>query len=282
MKRVLLSLAILIGATAAAEAQIVIQYTKKNKNSSFTFTYGGGSYSCGGYGGWGYGGYAPYGYGVSGGYTVAPGFVYSSGGTTLTFGTNFLGQNWTGYPYGWGAYGTTYYGYPGGGVVWTTGLPGYVDIVPVTRRVTGVLGAPKEFEQLASMKDVAAGVARMKTGDFTGALAEFRQAVVADTSHAAAQLWMAMALTATGDAANADKAVRSALSGGGMAIESVDLAGALLDPKVRARFVASASSTGGLGAALAFERLGEKEKARAALADVKDDAAAGVIGARLK
>jgi hypothetical protein len=253
MKRTLLSLAVVLAASAAAHAQIVITYTKQNKNSKLTVTYSGGYYS--GYGGYGYGG----GFGFSGGGFYgggsyggfAPGFIWSSGESSFAFGTNFLGQDWRGYPAGYGGYGTTYYGPGGYGTTYR--IPTYIDY----QRAYGPrTGAAAEVGQMNVEKTLDAGLAKFKAGDYAGAVAAFKRVVVADFNNATAKLWMGLALAGSGDMKNAEKAVKAAV--GGLAKEQiarVDLKSAFKDAKEQARYQAAAEKAGGSLAEFVKERL---------------------------
>jgi Flp pilus assembly protein TadD len=125
-------------------------------------------------------------------------------------------------------------------------------------------GAPREVERLNVEKTNDVGIARFRAGDYAGALVAFKQIVVNDFSNPAAKLWMAMALAGAGDFKNAEKALRSA-SASNEQLSGVDLKGSLKDPKETARFSAAAEKAGGITAGYILERLGEKEKAKAAL-----------------
>ena len=270
MKRALISLAVLLAAAAAAQAQVVITYTHENKNSKLTITYSDGYYS--GYGGYGYGGY---GYYVGGG-SYGPGFIYNRGNSTFGFGTNFLGENWRGYPSGYGQYGTSYYG-GGYGYGRSYRVPSYTDS-------QGPVGASREVGEMSVEKTGEAGMVKFKAGDYAGALAAFRQLVVHDFSNAGSKLWMALALAGTGDFKNAEKALRSAAATNNQ-LGSVDLKSMMKDAKEQARFAAAVEKAGGIVAGYVLERLGEKEKAKAALDAVlkasPKDAEAAKLRARL-
>ncbi len=272
MKRALISMAILLASAAAAQAQVVITYTNENKNSKLTFTYSSGYYS--GYGGYGYGGY---GGGYGGGYS--PGFIYNSGGRTFTFGTNFLGDNWWGYPAGYGRYGTTYYG--NGGYGYGGSSYGARYRVPTYIDYQRPVGASREVGQMNVEKTGDAGLMKFKAGDYAGALAAFRKLVVHDFSSAGSKLWMALALAGTGDYKNAEKALRSA-SATNDQLNSVDLKAMMKDAKEQARFAAAVEKAGGVVAGFVLERLGEKEKAKAALDAVLKAAPKDTEAAKLR
>jgi len=124
------------------------------------------------------------------------------------------------------------------------------------------------------------GRARWKAGDYAGALAGFKKAVANDLASGTARLHMALALLATGDEKNADKAVASAI---GLVRGPEELADIKLDDlfrnakeraKFEAKLVPSRDGTGNLAIALAQHLMGMKAKAAALLGGLKDPAGA--------
>jgi tetratricopeptide (TPR) repeat protein len=126
---------------------------------------------------------------------------------------------------------------------------------------------------------LAEGRGLWKSGDYTGALACFKRAVASNLSNGSARLHMGLALLATGDLANADKAVASALVhlGGPDDVTAVNLEGSFRNPKERSKFesklVPARDGSGTLSVALAQHLVGLKAKAAKLLADSKDPSA---------
>jgi hypothetical protein len=124
------------------------------------------------------------------------------------------------------------------------------------------------------------GRARWKAGDYAGALAGFKKAVANDLASGPARLHMALALLASGDEKNADKAVASAIDlvRGPDELAAIKLDELFRNAKERAKFeaklVPSRDGTGSLTIALAQHLLGMKAKAAALLGGLKDPAGA--------
>ena len=186
MKKVLLAGTFLAFMAVAAEAQIIIDYQRRTRNSTLTITYNSGFYGYFGYYG-AYGGYG--GFGDS--------FAYSSAG----FGDSFYSG------YGLYSYGTPPGLYGGRPYRSPYSMPPVADYTPMAPRGPGVSDRMNEY---ASSKEIEVGRIRFKMGDYKGAVDDFRSAVVADTSSAAAQAYFAVALAVMGDYKNADKALRAA------------------------------------------------------------------------
>jgi len=196
-----------------------------------------------GWGGYGFGGYA----------TGYSGFGYG-------YGTG----------YSWGPAGGDYFGYSGGSLY---GGPGYyggyglrggyfgrpiasADAAgPLTR--TGPVSDRKA--EFTSAREIDAGRASLKAGDYRGAVDQFRSAVAAHTENPVAQAWFAVALAIAGDAKNADKALRAAAAAG-FPLDHVALADAFRDEKERVRVIvtlAKGSGDGSLAVAFALSQAGE-------------------------
>jgi hypothetical protein len=126
---------------------------------------------------------------------------------------------------------------------------------------------------------ISEGRARWKAGDTAGALASFKKAVAEDLKSGTARLYMALALLATGDPKNADKALVSALDliRGREEVAALTIDGLFRNPKERAKFEAkltpAGDGTGSLTIALAQHLLGLKAKAARTLDGLKDPAA---------
>lgn len=123
------------------------------------------------------------------------------------------------------------------------------------------------------------GRSRWKAGDLAGALASFKRAVAEDLRSGTARLYMALALFATGDLRNADKALVSALDlvRGREEVAALNFEGLFRTPKERGKFESkltpAGDGTGSLTIALAQHLLGMKAKAARTLDGVKDPAA---------
>ncbi len=128
--------------------------------------------------------------------------------------------------------------------------------------------SPPKAESEAALRE---GRARWRAGDPVGALAAFKKAVANDLASGAARLHMALALLATGDLKNADKAVESALAGlgGPDDVASLRFDELFRNAKEREKFEAklfpSKDGAGTLAVSLAQHLLGMKEKAKALL-----------------
>lgn len=121
------------------------------------------------------------------------------------------------------------------------------------------------------------GRALWKAGDYAAALASFKRAVASDLASGSARLYMAIALLAAGDLANADKAVASALDHLRGPDEAAGMSLEFRNPKERAKFeaklVPAKDGSGSLAVALAQHLSGMKQKAVALLNGMKDPAA---------
>ena len=124
------------------------------------------------------------------------------------------------------------------------------------------------------------GRARWRAGDFSGALASFKKAVAEDLSSGPPRLHMALALLATGDLKNADKALASALEivRTPRELEALGFQEWFRNPKERAKFedklFPARDGSGSVSVALAQHLLGLKEKAVKTLDGVQGPAAA--------
>jgi hypothetical protein len=266
-KHVLAAAAIVFATASVADAQIGFSYERTGDNYRLRI----GGYWGGGYSGYGYGGYG-YGGGYYGGYS--PGFTWSNGNSSFAFGTNFLGSNygWPGTGYGYGStvvYGDgfgyssgwvlprrAYYGYPGGSYA------DYVAMSYTSARRAAMHGVPEYVQRLTLSKHLETGVKKFQFADYAGALASFKEAVGTDTSAGLAQVYMGIALVATGDFKNAEKALSSGIPAA-PEFGSVDLKAMFKDAKEQAKFVAALDKAGPMSGALGYGLLGDKAKARA-------------------
>lgn len=215
----------------------------------------GGGWSCGpGYGwgggslGYGYG----YGWGYGGSYIVAgdgyglyysgPVYGWSGGGSAVAPGVAAADPTPGWGP--WGAYGPYRR-------AWTAPVPSY-SIPP-----RAAARAPEAALPAGALEE---GRRRFRLADYRGALDGFREAVVADGSDGAAEAHFALALAATGDHRNADKALRSAL-GHGFA-GKVDVASMAKDERERGKLAAALlrSPETSLASAWALSALGRPER----------------------
>jgi hypothetical protein len=127
-----------------------------------------------------------------------------------------------------------------------------------------------------SASAILEGRNRWKAGDFTGALAGFKESVANDLESGAARLHMALGLLAMGDLRNADKALVSALD----IVRTPEELNALGFPewfrnaKERAKFedrlIPARDGSGSLSIALAQHLLGLKAKAAKTLEGAKE------------
>lgn len=195
------------------------------------------------YSGWGFGGYG-----------LNPFFPYPS--TMSAYG----GAAYYGIPY----VRRTYY-------VYMNGSPAVYNYSPVYS------SAPSSAERAAKARrqqDVEAGVERLKSADYRGALEAFRRGFVSDTDSGILQLYLGLALAGVGDVRNAERAFRGAF-------ESlkpdealgVNLPGLFRDSKEANRYVAGVDGSDLASGVVAF-LMGRKDAARGRLEKVKTDPAA--------
>ncbi len=248
---------LIFGAAAGvADAQVGFRYRRQGKNYVLDIWYGGG-----------------YGYGY--GYGYSPGFAYAHGNSSYSFGTNFHGGNaWR--SAGYDAYYGTPYGHGYGPRYGTRSE--YADYAASNVYRRGAQqGSPEHVRRLTVDKHLELGMRKWKVADYPGALASFKEAVGVDTSGGLAQVWMALALVATGDPRNADKAAESGLAALVVVQElrTVDLKSQFRDAKEQAKFSAALERSGPLAAALACAVLGDATRAK------EKAAAAGSAGQRL-
>ena len=252
------TLAILMA--AVAHAQVVVVDPPKER--SFVVMgprwgysgwggYGVGGYSYGGYGGYSYGGYG--GYGISG-------FSYGSPGYGYGYYQGPVGVDGLGYGYG-SLYGGPGYYYRGYGA-----RSGYFSRPGAAADAAGPLArtgpVADRMAEFTSAREIEEGRARLKAGDYRGAVDEFRSAVAAHTENPIAQAWFAVALAIVGDGRNADKALRAA-EAGGFPVDRLALLDGFRDEKERAKVISSldrASGDGALAAAFALSLAGEGAK----------------------
>jgi len=283
-KHALAAAAILLGAASVADAQIGFSYERTGDNYRLRINgYWGGSSGYGyGYGGYGYGGYG----GTYGGYS--PGFTWSNGNSSFAFGTNFLGSNygWPGTGYGYGStmvYGDgfgyssgwvlprrAYYGSPGGS---------YADYVAMSytyARRAAMHGVPEYVQRLTLSKHLEVGVKKFQWADYAGALASFKEAVGTDTSVGLAQVYMGIALVATGDFKNAEKALSSGIPAA-PEFSAIDLKSMFKDAKEQAKFVAALDKAGHMANGLCHGLLGDKAKAKERASQCKCQGAAKLM-----
>jgi tetratricopeptide (TPR) repeat protein len=242
MKKFLLAGTMLAFMAVAAEAQIIIDYTRRTRNSTLTVSYNSGYYGYYGY----YGGFGGFGYGDYYGYGGYPAGGFYSGGAGGAFYSG----------YGMYSYGTMPGLYGGRPYRSPYSTPPVTDYAPMPGR--GSPGVADRMNEFASAKEIEVGRARFKSGDYTGALDDFRSAVVADTSNPAAQAHFAVALAVAGDFKNADKALRSAADRAPFG--KVDFSGLFANEKERAKVTAmlgKVSGDGALSAAYALAVMGD-------------------------
>jgi hypothetical protein len=179
------------------------------------------------------------------------------------------GTSTSGYGYGFGYYGgpvgVDYYGYGAGSLY---GGAGYYRSTGFRRPIAsadaagpGVRTGPvaDRVAEFTSAREIEAGRACLKSGDYRGAVDQFRSAVAAHTENPLAQAWFAVALAITGDLKNADKALRAAAATG-FPLDRVTLADAFHDDKERVKVIvalAKASGDGSLAVAFALSQAGE-------------------------
>lgn len=249
MKKSILSAAAVLLSAAAAHAQVIVVDTPREKRLA------GHGPRCGYYG---WGGYGVGGYGFGGYSTAFSGFGCTYGEGPLIYGVGSL--------YG----GTGFYG--GYGIrsgYWSRPAASADAAGPLPR--TGPVS--DRLAEFASAREIEEGRARLKAGDYRGAVDSFRAAVAAHTENPLAQAWFAVALAIAGDGRNADKALRAAAAAG-VAVERLTLADGFRDEKERVRVIVALAKTSGegtLAAAFALSLTGEGNPLKK-LAD-KDEAA---------
>jgi hypothetical protein len=235
MKKTVMAGLILVAGAAVADAQVSFRYRRQGSNYTLDI-----------WGGFGYGtgcgtGYAHgYGYGYAG---YAPGYVW---------------RGWNSSYYGSGGY--AYYPYARRARYdYEQDVQSAADFAAMrytaTRRAQAH-GAPEQVQRLTVARYIEAGVRKWRTGDTAGALALFKEAVGADTSNGLAQVYMGLALVATGDFKNAEKAMAGGLPSADLG--AIDLKGMFRDAKEQSRFRAALEKAGPL-AKKAGEQLGMKE-----------------------
>lgn len=239
MKKPLLSLALPLLMAAAAHAQVIVVDRGRELQAP--------GRRCGTTSGWGYGYTYGYGYGYGG-------FTYGSPGSLYTYvqGPVLLG----GYGYG-GLYGGM--GYYGGYGYRGAFLPRPSASADAAGPVSRPGPVADRLAEFASVREMEEGRNRLKSGDYRGAVDQFRAAVAARTESPLAQAWFAVALAIVGDGRNADKALRAATSAGFPA-DRMSLADAFRDEKERAKVTAALgrmSGDGALSAAFALSLAGE-------------------------
>jgi hypothetical protein len=245
VKKIALSGILTLGLALAAHAQVVVSGPSVTQSYSRQSTYTGTGLP--GHG-WGYGtryqdyygcsrwGYPYWGYG--GGYystAVAPGVaagMWHPGGPYVTGVDYGPGIE----PYG-GGYGP---------------LP-YRPVVARAERV-----AERSPENVAAVA-VEAGRRRIRAGDYRGAVAATREAIVADGDVATHEAWFAVALALAGETRPADKALRAGLKHGFKG--TLDLQ--MRDAKEAARVGALLAQAGGEAAAYALSLLGQPQALQA-------------------
>ncbi len=252
MKKFMLPAALVLAMAAAAQAQVTIDYSRRDHNSSLRVSYSSGygyGYRYGGfYSGFG-GGYYAYGagynsyYGPMGfNYGFYPGYLHTNGPSIYGYGSGP-------YSYRGGYGGVGYYRGPSA----SADAAGPVSrTAPISDKALG-LAAGREIEE---------GRRRLRTGDYKSALDQFRASFAAHPENALVQGWFAVALAITGDGRNADKALKSAVADG-LDPEKMSLADAFHDDKERAKVTGALSRTGadgGLSAAFALSLAGDSAK----------------------
>lgn len=257
MRKAMLAGALLAFMAAAAEAQVYLEYEKRKKDWSLRVTYSSPYY-------YGYGGYyySPYGY-YSSPYSYYSPFGYGYGSTVSYGGLGGWSYGYPGYSYGSPYAGGVYYNYwngPLGPTYRGYVRPAMIDTSPPPLRPRGVADRMHEF---VASKELQEGKRRFRLGDYGGALGQFREAVASDTSSGLAQAHFALALAATGDYRNADKALRAAAGLGPLG--TLPLKEFFRDDKEKTRFfagLAKAGKDGALVAAWARFLIGEEEALR--------------------
>lgn len=255
MKTAALLALFLAAMTAAAEAQVTLEYDRRTRNSRLSITYtsgcGPGFWGYGGYGyGYGYGGWGPSFYG--GGYY--PGYFWTDGPSYYSYGgSTYYSGPVIGSP---GAYYAGYgNGYRGG---WGRPYAAADAAGPVAR--TGP--AADRIPEFTSARQIEEGRRRLKLGDYRGAVDLFRAALTEQTDSPVAQGWFAVALAVAGDGRNADKALRAAVAGG-LTADRITLEDGFRDEKEKGKIAAALAKLGpdgALAAGFALERMGDAAK----------------------
>jgi hypothetical protein len=236
VKKSILSAVVVLLAAAAAHAQgIIVDPPPREKKLI------GHGPRCGYYG---WGGYGVGGYGFGGTGTIFWGYGCTTGDGPLIYGVGSL-YGGTGY---YGGYGirSGYWSRPSASADAAGPLP---RTGPVSDRLA----------EFASAREIEDGRARLRAGDYRGAVDSFRAAVAAQPENPLAQAWFAVGLATVGDGKNADKALRSA-AGAGFAVDRLTLADGFRDEKERVRVIvalARSSGDGTLASAFALSLTGE-------------------------
>jgi len=257
-KRILLAGAMVALMAVAAQAQGVVDSRRQQtRYTSLNVGFSGYGYSASYYGyglSYGYGGF--YGGGYYNYYHAGCGVPVN--GMPMTAPCPLYGPPGSYYSgYGLYSYGTPpgLYGGGGGGFQSPYGMQIEGSLAPPVQKSDDA----EKMEKLSSSKQIDLGRFRFRSGDYKGALDEFRQAVVADPS-AAAQAHFAVALAVTGDLKNADKALRGAVDKAPLG--KIDFAGLFSSEKEKARVLAAlqkVSGDGSLAAAFALQSMGVPE-----------------------
>lgn len=254
MKKFVLAGALLVAMAAAAQAQASFEYERRTRNWSLRVTYsspyvfGYDYYSCSpfGFGGVGYGTYGGWSYGYPGGSAFNP----YAGGVYYNYWNGPLAPIYPGYV-----------------------RPAMIDTSPPVR----ARGTADRSPELLVSKNIDEGRRRFRAADYHGAVAEFREAVAADTASASAQAYFALALGAVGDFRNADKSLRGAVQQG--AVPKIALKEMFRDDKERSKVLAvlgKAPADASLTPAYAHALLGDPDRLTK-LAE-KDSAAKKLLG----
>ena len=239
MKMFALSLGLLAGMAAVAQAQVTFEYSRHNRQSSFTATYSSGF-------GYGYGyGYSGFGYGSGMFYGSGYGLAGNGGPLIYTYG----GAGLYGEPYG-GFYGG--YRYRG-----AYGRPSAATEVAGPAPRSGPVA--DRIPEFTAAREIEEGRRRLRAGDYRGAVDDFRSALAAQPDSSLAQAWFAVVLAISGDGRNADKGLRAAAAAG-VPTDKIVLADGFRDEKERVRVIVALvrmSGEGSLAAAFALDRIGE-------------------------
>ena len=148
-----------------------------------------------------------------------PGMIWSTGHGSFTYSSygGFSPWAWWSRPRASGL-GTTvpwwwrrpvYGPHAGGGYVYSRPFRPMDTSPPVSAVTPKMRGVSDRQHELVASRHVTKGIRRFKAGDYAAARDAFREAVVEDGGPQAEALF-ALALAATGDAANGEKALRSA------------------------------------------------------------------------
>jgi len=183
--------------------------------------------------------------------------IYGSGygyaGQGGPFAYSYGGPAYYSDPYGGGYY------YGGGGYRYRGAFSRPYAATEVAGPVNRTGPVADRLPEFNSAREIEEGRRRLKSGDYKGAVDDFRSAVAAHTESPLAQAWFAVALVIAGDGRNADKALRAAAAAG-LPSDKLSLADAFHDEKERVRVIvalARITGEGGLAAAYALDRLGE-------------------------